>query len=146
MDSFPPRYRFAPIAVILAVLLFNTPGSAADAPAVKQERVVALTESVGYQIDPVERERYGLFSQRTGFLLAEFLLRDGEYWLRISYRSDGERFVEQSQLAEAQFLAWRQSVLAIDGGPCVVIDGNTVLRLDDLEKFAAKHTITKGQT
>ena len=30
--------------------------------------------------------------------------------------------------------------------PCVVIDGNTVLRLDDLEKFAAKHPITKGQT
>ena len=30
--------------------------------------------------------------------------------------------------------------------PCVVIDGNTVLRPDDLEKFAAKHTITKGQT
>ena len=30
--------------------------------------------------------------------------------------------------------------------PCVVIDGNTVLRLDDLEKFAAKHTIVKGQT
>ena len=30
--------------------------------------------------------------------------------------------------------------------PCVVIDGNTVLRLDDLEKFAVKHTITKGQT
>ena len=116
MDSFPPRYRSTPIAVILAGFLFNTPGSAADAPAVKQERVVALTESVGYQIDPTERERYGLFSHRTGFLLAEFLLRDGEYWLRISYRSDGERFVEQSQLAEAQFLAWRQSVLAIDGG------------------------------
>ncbi len=30
--------------------------------------------------------------------------------------------------------------------PCVVIEGNTVLRLDDLEKFAAKHTIVKGQT
>ena len=30
--------------------------------------------------------------------------------------------------------------------PCVVIDGNTVLRLEDLEKFAAKHTIVKGQT
>ena len=30
--------------------------------------------------------------------------------------------------------------------PCVKIDGNTVLRLDVLEKFAAKHTITKGQT
>ena len=30
--------------------------------------------------------------------------------------------------------------------PCVVIDGNTVLRLDDLQKFAAKHTIVKGQT
>jgi excisionase family DNA binding protein len=29
--------------------------------------------------------------------------------------------------------------------PCVRIDGNTVLRLDDLEKFAAEHTITKGQ-
>ena len=29
--------------------------------------------------------------------------------------------------------------------PCVVIDGNTVLRLEDLEKFAAKHTIVKGQ-
>ena len=30
--------------------------------------------------------------------------------------------------------------------PCVVIDGNTVLRLDDLETFAVKHTIVKGQT
>ncbi len=30
--------------------------------------------------------------------------------------------------------------------PCVRIDGNTVLRLDDLEKFATKHTIVKGQT
>ncbi len=29
--------------------------------------------------------------------------------------------------------------------PCVSIDGNTVLRLEDLEKFAAKHTILKGQ-
>lgn len=106
----------SPIFALLAVLFLNTPGSAADAPAVTQERVVALTESVGYQIDPVERERYGLFSQRTGFLSAEFLLRDGEYWLRISYLSDGERFVEQSHLAEAQFLAWRQSVLAIDRG------------------------------
>ena len=28
--------------------------------------------------------------------------------------------------------------------PCVVIDGNTVLRLEDLEKFAAKHVIVKG--
>ena len=28
--------------------------------------------------------------------------------------------------------------------PCVSIDGNTVLRLEDLEKFAAKHTILKG--
>ena len=30
--------------------------------------------------------------------------------------------------------------------PCVVIGGNTVLRLEDLQKFAAKHTIVKGQT
>jgi excisionase family DNA binding protein len=28
--------------------------------------------------------------------------------------------------------------------PCVVIDGNTVLRVEDLEKFAAKHVIVKG--
>jgi len=28
--------------------------------------------------------------------------------------------------------------------PCVVIDGNTVLRLEDLEKFAAKHVTVKG--
>jgi hypothetical protein len=116
MDSFPPRYRSTPIAVILAVFLFNTPGSTADAPVVTQERVVALTESVGYQIDPLERERYGLFPQRMGFLLAEFLLRDGTYWLRLSFRSGSERIVEQSQLTDAQFLAWRQSVLAIDQG------------------------------
>ena len=116
MDSFPPRYRSTPIAVILAVFLFNTPGSTADAPVVTQERVVALTESVGYQIDPLERERYGLFPQRMGFLLAEFLLRGETYWLRLSFRSGSERIVEQSQLTDAQFLAWRQSVLAIDQG------------------------------
>ncbi|SVE24472.1 uncharacterized protein METZ01_LOCUS477326, partial [marine metagenome] len=120
MDSFPPIYRSTPIAVILAVFLFNTPGSTADAPVVTQERVVALTESVGYQIDPLERERYGLFPQRMGFLLAEFLLRDGTYWLRLSFRSGSERIVEQSRLTDAQFLAWRQSVLAIDQGHTAV--------------------------
>lgn len=30
--------------------------------------------------------------------------------------------------------------------PCVVIDGNTVLRPEDLEKFVAKHLTVKGQT
>lgn len=29
--------------------------------------------------------------------------------------------------------------------PCVVIDGNTLLRREDLEKFVAKSVITKGQ-
>ena len=30
--------------------------------------------------------------------------------------------------------------------PCVVIDGNTVLRLEDLQTFVTKHVTVKGQT
>ena len=30
--------------------------------------------------------------------------------------------------------------------PCVVIDGNTVLRHSDLEEFVSKHVILKGST
>ena len=30
--------------------------------------------------------------------------------------------------------------------PCVVIDGNTVLRLEDLEKFVTKHVTVRGET
>ena len=30
--------------------------------------------------------------------------------------------------------------------PCVVIDGNTVLRLEDLHTFVTKNIIVKGQT
>ena len=30
--------------------------------------------------------------------------------------------------------------------PCVVIDGNTVLRLEDLERFVTNHVTVKGQT
>ena len=30
--------------------------------------------------------------------------------------------------------------------PCVVIDGNTVLRHEDLERFVAQHLTVKGET
>ncbi|HJP29382.1 MAG TPA: hypothetical protein QGF95_02380 [Candidatus Latescibacteria bacterium] len=104
-------------AGLLAFLLLSAAhGLAEDGTTVTRERVLALTESVGYQIDAAERERYGLFPDTEGFLFAEFLLRDGSYWLRLSYRSAGERTVEQSPLTEAQFLAWREAVLAADRG------------------------------
>ncbi len=104
------------LALLVAIAVPTTAGAQATTPGVTQERVLSLTESVGYQIDSAERDRYGLFAEREGFLLAEFLLRDGAYWLRLSYRNGSERIVEQSQLTEAQFLALRETVLALDRG------------------------------
>lgn len=83
---------------------------------VTQEHIVALAESVGFQIDASERERYGLFPAHQGFLQAEFVQRDDGCWLRLTYSSGGRRLVEQSSVTEAQLLAWRNQILAIDQG------------------------------
>lgn len=113
------RIRRHPVRLALALALAVALGvgsARAQTPTVIQERVVSLTESLGDQIDPAERERYGLFPEREGFLLAEFMLRDGSYWLRLSYRSGSERIVEQSPVTAAQFLLWREAVVAVDRG------------------------------
>jgi len=101
----------AALLVCLSVAFGN-----AESPTLTRERVVSLTESLGYQIDPAERERYGLFPDREFFLLAEFMLRDESYWLRLSYRSGSEQIVQQSPVTESQFLLWRNTVLAVDRG------------------------------
>ena len=52
------------------------------------ERVIIITESVGYEIDPAERQQYGLFDGYGGFLAAEVVATAERYSLRISYRRD----------------------------------------------------------
>ncbi|MBT6145608.1 MAG: hypothetical protein HOH74_09275, partial [Gemmatimonadetes bacterium] len=116
---------------ILSLLLVHTSVCwAAETPPVTLEQVVALTESVGYQLDVEEHERYGLFPDREGFLLAEFTLRDGTYWLRVSYRHGIQRWVEQSRLTDSQFLTWRKKVLAIDRGAAASVSGRTLSAAD----------------
>jgi len=78
------------------------------------EQVVAITESVGYEIDPTERDEYGLFPHIPGFLKAEVVGREGQFWLRISYRRGVERLVEQTTLTEAELRSMRDQIEAHD--------------------------------
>ena len=102
--------------LVVSALLTTLRLAAAEESASTRERVLALTESLGHQVDAAERDHYGLFPDCNGFLQAEFLLRDGSYWLRLTYHSGTDRIVEQSSVTEAQFLAWRDAVLAVDRG------------------------------
>ncbi len=78
------------------------------------ERIVAITESVGYEIDPAERAKYDLFAEYRGFLLAEVVSKGKHYWLRISYRRDKDRFVEQIALSDTELGELRDKIESQD--------------------------------
>lgn len=107
MAHRPARSMIA--GVLLAVLV----GAAAPArPAT--ERLVVITESVGFEIDPAEREAYGLFVDYRGFLLAEVVDTAGRLSWRISYASGKDRLVDQVALTEADLQALRSRIEARD--------------------------------
>ena len=72
-----------------------------------EERIIAVTESVGYEIDPAERQKYGLFDEYGGFLVAEVVSSAEQYFLRISYRRDKDRLVKRIPLAVDELQALR---------------------------------------
>ena len=99
-----------PVGCALLASLLWTPAHAQPSA----ERVIAITESVGYEIDPAERERYRLFTDYRGFHMAEIVHSDEQYWLRISYQRDGERMVEQIALGDAELQELRHRIASYD--------------------------------
>ena len=99
--------HFYPMAVVCALLSghFHTPVGAQTS-----ERLISITESVGQEIDPAERDKYGLFAEHTGFLLAEVVSDGTQQWLRISYRRGQERLVQRSALSDADLQALRARI------------------------------------
>jgi hypothetical protein len=87
--------------------------TSAPAQSVMKE-VVSIAASVGYAIDPMEREKYALFPQYRNFIIAEFLQREDQYFLRIAYREDGRRFVEHITLSYNEFKAYQQQITTTD--------------------------------
>ena len=79
-----------------------------------EERIIAVTESVGYEIDPAERQKYGLFDEYGGFLVAEVVSSAEQYFLQISYRRDKERLFKRIPLAVDELQALRQQIAAVD--------------------------------
>ena len=79
-----------------------------------EERIIAVTESVGYEIDPAERQKYGLFDEYGGFLVAEVVSSAEQYFLQISYRRDKDRLVKRIPLAVDELQALRQQIAAVD--------------------------------
>ena len=78
------------------------------------ERVIIITESVGYEIDPAERRKYDLFDEYGGFLDAEVVKSAAQYWMRISYHRDKDRLVELIPLTADELQALRQQIGAVD--------------------------------
>jgi hypothetical protein len=107
-------------ALLLCVICTQTPAQPwlkkPVEPAAKPmvERVIAITESVGYEIDPAERQQYGLFDGYGGFLAAEVVATAERYSLWISYRRDKDRLVERIPLAADELQALRQRITAVD--------------------------------
>lgn len=93
--------------------------TAATAFAQQTERIVPLTESIGYHVDADERDLYGLFPDIEGFVQAELLLRDDGHWIRIVSVTAGERFVSQRIVSGAELAAWRQQVRHVEAGGAV---------------------------
>ena len=76
--------------------------------------VVRITDSVGYEIDAAERERYALFLGYRNFLRATFLSRGEQYLLRISYQKEDKRLTEDVLLSKEQFATYRNQIEAVD--------------------------------
>ena len=75
------------------------------------DEVVRITDSVGYEIDPAERERYALFPEYRNFTLAQFLHTEDRYILRISYEKEDKRLTENIPLSPKQFAAYRNQIV-----------------------------------
>ena len=95
--------------MIGCVLLSHLLCARSDAQPVT-ESVVAVSESVGYEIDPAERAKYSLFAEYGGFLRAEVVSKREQYWLRITHQRDKDRLVEQVALSDAELQELRDAI------------------------------------
>ena len=78
------------------------------------DEVVRITDSVGYEIDPKEKEQYGLFPEYQNFMVARFLQIRDQYLLRISYQKEDKRLSEDILLSNEQFAAYRKQIAMVD--------------------------------
>jgi len=79
-----------------------------------QERVISISASIGYEVDPAEREKYDLFPEARGFLQAEIVEKTDGYWLRMTLRRDRDRILEQTQLTDLDLAHLRAMIDAVD--------------------------------
>jgi hypothetical protein len=76
--------------------------------------VVRITDSVGYEINPVEKEQYALFPEYQNFILAKFLKKGDRYFLRVSYQKEDTRLAEDILLSKEEFEAYRKQIEMVD--------------------------------
>ncbi|MBI1928390.1 hypothetical protein HYR99_29620 [Candidatus Poribacteria bacterium] len=78
------------------------------------EEVMRMSDSVGYEISPTENEKYALFPEYKNLIRAEFLRRENQYFLKISYEKEGKRLTESIALSKDQFEAYRTKIETVD--------------------------------
>lgn len=83
-------------------------------PEAFQERVILISASVGYEIDPAEREKYDLFPEARGFLEAEVVKKLDGYRLRTLLRRDRDRILEQTPLTDSDLAQLRATIDEVD--------------------------------
>ncbi|MBT7596086.1 MAG: hypothetical protein HN559_14340 [Gemmatimonadetes bacterium] len=106
-----------------------------------QERVISISASIGYEVDPAEREKYDLFPEARGFLQAEIVEKTDGYWLRMTLRRDRDRILEQTQLTDLDLAHLRAMIDAVDQA---VRSGARVSEATEWEKEGRLRLATDG--
>ena len=93
----------AVVALLLALAII-LPGVLPDAGLAAPSAPVALGDSIGAEVDPLERDAYGLFPDVTGFRAARFVPRDGGYRLEYVARAgDGPDRTRARRISKEAF-------------------------------------------